>query len=348
MKHLKLLISTSLLLIGSVLYAELNVTRVERLELARELTFTGTIEAVNQGTASSQTSGRVTATLVDVGDLVAKDDVILRLRDTQQQANVQTAEAGVKAAQARYASAEKEYVRIQEIRSRELVSQSVADNALAARDAAKANLDAAEGRLKDALEQLEFTRIRAPYSGIVLERHVEVGETVNPGTPLYTGMSLERLRILAQVPQKDIDAIRGYQQARIQHQDGDIVIGSEDLTFFGYADPMTSTFKVRADLPPGTEGLYPGMYIAINFQVGVTNALVAPQDAIVNRGEVTAIYVKNDTGIQFRQIKTGRIYQTDSGTQIEVLSGLNEGESVVMNPSAAISHIKSQSANSQE
>ncbi|NNJ73089.1 MAG: efflux RND transporter periplasmic adaptor subunit, partial [Enterobacterales bacterium] len=267
MKTFQIFIATSFIVLQSISHTvvaetELPQTTVAQKEVSRELKFTGTVEAVNQGTASSQTSGRVIATLVDVGDLVAKDDVILQLRDNQQRANLQTAEAGVRAAQAQFDSAQKENLRIQEIRKKELVSQSVADNALASRDAAKANLDAAKGRLKDSEEQLEFTRIRAPYSGIVLERHVEVGETVNPGTPLYTGMSLEFLRVLADVPQKDIDAIREYKQARIELKDSAVTIQGDALTFFGYADPQTSTFKVRAALPAGTAGLYPGMYVA--------------------------------------------------------------------------------------
>ena len=354
MKHLSVLARLSIFIIAAINWSLVTTTtaseqqlvysKMARSEVARELKFTGTIEAVNQGTASAQTSGRVIETLVDVGDLVAKDDVILRLRDTQQQANLQTAQAGVNAAQAQFDSAEKEFQRIQEIRSRELVSQSVADNALASRDSARANLEAAKGRLKEAEEQLEFTRIRAPYSGIVLERHVEVGETVNPGTPLYTGMSLERLRVLTDVPQKDINAIRDYRQARIQVAENTINITADDLTFFGYADPQTSTFRVRADLPSGTEGLYPGMYIAINFQIGVAEALLVPVSAVVQRDEVTAVYIKRDNAIEFRQIKTGREHSAaEQERKLEVLSGLKAGDEIVLNPAAAITWIKNQS-----
>jgi RND family efflux transporter MFP subunit len=338
------LLLTIFIVITAASSADLAVTPAQKINVDHQLRFTGTVEAVNQGTASSQTSGRVEETLVDVGDLVQKNDIILQLRDTQQRANFQTAQAGVKAAQAQYDSAEKEYQRIKDIRARGLVSQSQLDNALASRDGAKAALDAANGRLADAEEQLEFTRVRAPYSGIVLERHIEVGELVNPGTPLYTGMSLERLRVIADVPQKDINAIRQFKKATIAIPTGQqINITDPDLTFFGYADPVTSTFKIRAYLPEGTEGLYPGMYIPTSFKVGVKEVLVVPKQALVHRGEVTAVYIQQADKINFRQVKAGMEHITAEGdTVVEILSGVQEGESIILSPVTAIALIKSQ------
>ena len=92
------LISVSLLVTAAVAATDLPTELVKQLTVDDSLTFTGTVEAVNSGTASSQTTGRVVQTLVDVGDLVVKDDVILKLRDTQQRAYYDSAVAGVKSA----------------------------------------------------------------------------------------------------------------------------------------------------------------------------------------------------------------------------------------------------------
>jgi len=341
MKSLSLtgLILINLILISQVSAADLPVEIVKEVTVADSLTFTGTVEAVHAGTASAEISGRVVQTLVDVGDLVNKDDVILKLRDTKQQATYHSAEAGVKAAKAQYESAEKEYTRIINLLQKGLVSQSTTDKALSQRDSSKANLDAAEATLINAEEQLEYTRVKAPYSGIVLERHVEMGETVNPGTPLYTGMSLEKLRILTNVPQKDIDKIRKNKKATIELPNGDFIyVTGEKLTFFGYADPKTSTFKVRVNLPDGLSGLYPGMYIKTSFKIGESVSLVVPERCLIRRGEVTAVYVETDKKLHFRHIRLGR----DLGNgDMEVLSGLSFGERVVTSPTLAISSIKS-------
>jgi len=335
-----------MLLVSTFSAAELVVDTVKQIVIADSLTFTGTVEAVNSGTASSQTSGRVVETLVDVGDLVNKDDVILKLRDTQQRANFDSAAAGVKAAQAKYDAAKKEYTRVNDILKKRLVSQSMADKALSERDASKAALEAAQARLKNAQEQLEYTRVKAPYSGIVLERHVEVGETVNVGTPLYTGMSLELLRVTADVPQKDIDNIRHNKHAIIELPNAETIkVSGSALTFFGYADPATSTFKIRVNLPAGIEGLYPGMYLKTAFEVGKRDVLVIPKKSLIHRGEVTAVYVQKDTHIDFRQIRIGRTINNDN---IEILSGLSVGEKIITSPAAAISKLKSDQSGAQD
>lgn len=333
------LISISLIVTTAVAATELPTELVKQLTVADSLTFTGTVEAVNAGTASAQTTGKVVQTLVDVGDLVVKDDVILKLRDTQQRASYDSAIAGVKSAKAKYDSAEKEFVRISNILKKGLVSQSVADNALSQRDSAMAGLDAANASLKNAEEQLEYTRVKAPYSGIVLERYVEVGELVNPGTPLYLGMSLEKLRIIAEVPQKDIDKIRQNKSASVELPNGEKVkVSGEALTFYGYADPTTSTFKIRVNLPEALEGLYPGMYLKTSFIVGNKTSLVIPKTSVIRRGEVTAVYVQKNGSLNFRHVRVGR--ELNDGN-IEVFSGLNEGEKVVSSPALAVAYLQS-------
>ncbi len=307
---------------------------VKRQVFPHFLSLDGVVEAVNQSTMSAQTSGQVVETLVDAGDLVPAGQLIIRLRDTEQRAEVRRAEAGVEAARAAYEEAEKEYLRVQDIFKRRLVAQSALDKARAARDAAKANLDAAEARLVRAREQLAYTQIRAPYTGIVVERHVHVGETVAPGVPLITGVSLEKLRVTAEIPQNDIEAVRQQASARVHLPNGDVVERQgEQLVFFAYADPKTSTFKVRVQLPEGLRGLYPGMYLKTDFRVGEKTALVIPKSAVVWRSSVSAVYVQTAKGVLFRQVKLGR--ELGHGL-VEVMSGLNEGEQVFVKPATAI------------
>lgn len=325
---------------GGAFAATLPVKTAEQITIPDTLIFTGTVEAVNSGTASAQTNGRVIKTYFDVGDLVQKDAVMVQLRDTQQKANYEAAQANVEALAAKYQSAEKEYIRISDIYKKRLVSKSVLDNTLAQRDAAKASFEAAKAKLKAAKVQLDYTKVRAPYSGIVLKRHIEVGETVHPGMPLYTGMSLEYMRIIADVPQKDIDAIRQFKQAIVELPSAkQLSIEGDKLTFFGYADPVNATFKVRVNLPAGIKGLYPGMYLKTSFKIGERSTLVIPTSSIIHRGDVTAVYVQTADKLSFRQIVIGS--EVDDSL-IEVLSGLKVGESVVTEPSIAIELMQSQ------
>ena len=292
----------------------------------RERIWDGTIEAVNQATVSSQTSGRVAEILYDVDDFVEAGAVIMRFTDTEQRAAVASARAAAEEAEARFAEAESEHRRISAMFENGTVARARYDQAQANFNAARARLESARSGVASAGEQLEYTVVRAPYAGIVSRRHVEVGEMVRPGEPLMSGLSLESLRVSIDVPQSMIEPIRRIGKARVYVDDQQIE--GERLTFFPIADPAANTFRVRVDLPEGAVTLYPGMFVKVGFVIGETERLLIPESAIVHRSELTAVYVVGDERVTLRQIRTGREY----GDQVEVLAGLADGERVALDP----------------
>lgn len=302
-----------------------DIYPVERL-------FDGTVEAVNQATMSAQTSGRVEAILVDVDDYVERDSLVVQLRDTEQQARLKQAQASLSEAQARLRQARDEFERVKSIYARKLVAKAALDRAEADFNAARARAAQAEAAQAEAQEQLAHTRIRAPYSGIVLERHVEVGEMVQPGKPIMTGVSLEKLRVVASVPQRYVEAIRSNRRASL-YWDGDdrARVVSEDITVYPYADPLSHGFRVRVDLPESSDyGLYPGMLVKVGFVVGEAEVLTVPREAIVHRSELSGVYVREvDGGIRFRHIQAGYAY---ADGRVQVMSGLETGEQVLLDP----------------
>lgn len=308
-----------------------QTTAAEIASLPREAVLDGVLEAVNRSTVSAQTAGRVQEIIVDVDDFVPAGTVIVRLRDTEQRAALNQAEAAREEARARYAEAESEYNRIRDVFRRNLVSRSEMDAATAALDAARARLDSAEAGVQRAREQLDYTVIEAPYSGVVLERHVQLGESVQPGQPLMTGFSLDQLRAVANVPQRLIAAVRRHAQARVILPDGrDIDVAR--LTFFPYADPDSNVFKVRVHLPDNTEDVYPGMFVKVAFAIGEREQLTVPREALLRRSELTAVYVIEDGAIRLRQVRAGSVVADD---RIEILAGLDAGERVALDPVAA-------------
>ena len=102
------------------------------------------------------------------------------------------------------------------------------------------------------------------------------------------------------------------------------------------AEPTTNTFRVRVDLPEGSARLFPGMFVKVGFVVGETHRLLVPHDAIVRRSELSAVYVVTDGRVGLRQVRLGRRYGEDA----EVLAGLDEGETVALDPVAAGIYIK--------
>jgi RND family efflux transporter MFP subunit len=195
--------------------AAIETAAAEYRTIPREYRLDGVVEAVNQTTVSAQTQGQVEEILYDVNDFVEKGAVLVRLNDTEHRARVTQAAAELKSATAQLQQTKDEFERVKDLFARKLSSASAMDDATAKLKSAQARFEAATAGLEQAQEQLRYTEIRAPYSGIVTQRHVEVGETASPGQPVMTGISLEQLRVSVDVPQSVIPAVRGGKAVRV-------------------------------------------------------------------------------------------------------------------------------------
>jgi RND family efflux transporter MFP subunit len=266
-----------------------------------------------------------------VDDFVPKGAVLIRFRDNEQRARLAQGKAAREEAKARLIEARQEYKRVQNLVAKKLLAQSEMDRATAALNSAKARLAAAEAQIKVAEEALARTVIKAPYSGFVVARHVEVGETVQVGQPLMTGLSLHDLRVAVQVPQSFIAAVAGQDRATVSFPGERLPsLTVEHLTVFPYADPLSHTVKVRMNLPKDLKGVRSGTFVKVAFVTGESRQLLVPQRAVIHRSELTALYVVGQDGaVTLRQVRVGRPYGDD---MIEVLAGLEEGEKVVLNP----------------
>ncbi|MBE9568044.1 MAG: efflux RND transporter periplasmic adaptor subunit [Proteobacteria bacterium] len=308
--------------------------------ISREFRLDGVVEAINKATVSAQTSGTIQKILVDVDDYAEKGAVIIQLKDVSQQAKLKKALAGEEEAVSHLERAQDEYQRVKDVFAKKVVSKSKMDEARHALSAAKARLASARASLEEAREQLSHTRIKAPYSGIVTERHVEIGETVQLGAKLMTGVSLDNLRVNVDVPQSLIKKIRRYDKAYVytgdtsdeivsEGKDEETPVAVEKITIFPIADRASNTFKVRLDLPPGIAGLFPGMFVKVSLVTGEKQVLMIPVSSVAHRSEVTAVYVVSEDGsISFRHVRVGR----QRGDAQVILSGLDAGEKVALDP----------------
>lgn len=306
----------------------------------------GTVEAINRTTVSAQTSGELKEIFFDVDDYVEKGTLILSLNNTDQLANVKKAKAAIKEAKALNLKARQEYNRIKKVYDKNLVSKSSMDEAKAQLQATNARLEASKAGLTQAQEQLSYTQVLAPYSGIVIQRHVEPGEVVQPGMSLVTGISLEHLRVIVNVPQNLINKLRQYTKAAMIHPVTGQLISAQKITIFPFADPVTNTFQVRLILPAGLKQLFPGMFVKVSIVTGEKEKLMIPASAVVYRSEVTGVYVVAEDGrIRFRQIRSGG----DNGNNsIIILAGLDKGEQVALDPIAAGAQLIEQRKSNKE
>ncbi len=293
-----------------------------------ELVLEGTVEAVNLATVTAKTSGTVTEINFDVNDFVKEGTVLLRFQGKVNQAGLLRAKAGLAGAAANLVRAEKEYQRLTTLFEKKMVTASQMDQARASLEAAKSGVDADQAQVTTANESVSDTVVRAPYSGYVVKRFIQLGETANVGTPLFTGMSLDSLRVQTSVPQSWMPMVRAHNQADVL-LDGNKRVAAKSLIFFPYADEKSHDFNVRLQLPSGLEGVFPGTLVKTAFKVGEEKRLLIPGAALVRRGELTAVYVVNDQEVILRPVLAG---VTRADGWIELVSGLHVGERVALDP----------------
>ncbi|HQZ45702.1 MAG TPA: efflux RND transporter periplasmic adaptor subunit [Usitatibacteraceae bacterium] len=308
----------------------LATAAVELREIELTTTAEAVVEAVRQSTVSAQVSGRIVDIRFDVGDLVRKGDVILRIDQraaTQAEAATQ---AQVREAEASLINARSQYERTKQLVAQKFMSQ-------AALDKAEADFRSAESRMKGALAgagaastERSFTTIVAPYSGVVSARLVQLGEMATPGKPLLTGFDPSSLRVVATVASAQVPSIQAGARARIEIPSLERWVDVKSVTVVPSADMRTHTTQVRLDLPANAKGLLPGVFARAHFVTGKAPRLMAPRAAVLYRSEVTAVYVVDEKGAPgLRQVRLGTATDEKS---VEVLAGLKAGERVAVEP----------------
>ena len=309
-----------------------------------EFRLDGVVEARRQATLSAEVAGKVEAVFFDVDDFVNKGDVVVRIRDREYRAQLEIARAALEEARARQQELQLDFDRNQGLLEQKLISQAVFDRSSASLKAARARTDSAAADLERSEEQLAHTVVRAPYSGVVVERHVEPGESTQPGQAFMTGYAPDQLRVSVNVPQSVISRLREQRRARVILLEDGRSLDVERITIHPFADPQNHSFPVRLDLPSSQRDIYPGMLVKVALTVGESSRLLVPSKALVTRSEINALYLRDDNGrLSFRQVRTGRSF----GDEVEILAGLDAGETVVLDPVGAGIEIRRQLEDSQ-
>lgn len=301
---------------------EVNVATAQRDSKPKELILPGTFQAFNQTTIFPRSNGYVESWKVDIGDYVQAGQLL---------AEIATPEVDQQLAQAR---AQEEIAKLTADRWRDLLDKKVVskqeyDQDEKAYEAAKANLQQ--------LEKIQgFQQILAPFAGKIAARNIDVGTLVtagtgNSGTPLFSLVQSDVLRVYVFAPQENAPSIHEGLAAKIvlQEYPGQEFDGKVTRTA-GALDPQSRTMQVEVQVPNQQGKLYAGMYGQVKFLLPDDNApIVVPADAFVFRAQgPQVVTVTNDNRIHWQKISVGR----DFGTQLEVLNGLKENTEVVMNP----------------
>jgi RND family efflux transporter MFP subunit len=313
--------------------APVKVFKATRERITEKITYTGTLEALNKINITPETGGKIARIYVEAGDRVAKGQLLAELETESIRLQLKQAEAAVAVAEASYADALRNKERMDRLIKENAVSEQQREKVQLGFDAASAQLEQARAAQNLAQHALDVSIMRAPFAGVIASKNSEVGAVINPMMGGFGGgaggvvtlMDYSKVKIAVGVSGEDIGRIRKGQEAvlMVNSLPGREFRGNVRVVNLT-ADPMSKKFGVEVYIDNPDAVLRPGTFGNLVFEVeSHENALVVPQAAIL---ENSYVFVAEGGKAVRKAVKLG----LENTTMIEVLSGLTEGDPVVV------------------
>ena len=341
-----------------------KMTRVQRVDLRRDVEAVGTLAAKDQAVVSAEVAGRVARLGADMGDkvregtpLVYLDAEKLQYRAQEQEATLEQTRARlggrggqlpppeqtpeVLSAAARHTEAQQQFDRAQRLAARNLVSRedleraetqlqtarAAHEAAIAAERQLRAEIAAREAALRGARRELQDAVIRAPFDGVVAERMVSQGQFVAVQAPVMRLVRLDPLRLIAEIPEQFAPGIHVGQVMSVRTDAfPDKPIDGRVTRIGPDVNLKSRAFAVEADVPNRDGELKPGTFARVRVATShVDTALVVPATAIQTRYGTSLVFVVKNGKLAASEVKLG----DRMGPRVEIASGLEAGETIV-------------------
>ena len=300
-----------------------RIVPVRSVRLPLSETAVGTIRAVHETTIGSKLLARVVEVNLKAGQKVQKDDVLLRLDDTDLRARLKQAEAALAAAEAARAQAEADVNRSAKLLKVNAVSEQEYEHAATALKSTDAELRRAKETVNEVQATLDLATVRSPMDGIVIDKKVDVGDMVTPGQMLVTLFDPTHMQLVASVRESLAHRLQVGQTIGVQIEDLNKQCSGTISEIVPEAQSASRAFQVKVTGPCPT-GVYSGMFGRILIPLDEEQVLVIPREAVKSVGQLELVDVVENGQVNRRAIRTGRLIDDD----VEVLSGLREGEQV--------------------
>jgi len=352
MKKLALVLSLALIFFGCKDKAEPGKADIERplvdgvtlveihpSPVSEYYETSGTVKAKTISSVSSSVMGTVTSIKVREGDSVDEGDLLLTIDDRDMIQKVRAAEEQYKEATKALEAAKqnKSLMRITHERYKGLHDEMAISNqemdeidtkkkiADIEYERALAMAKAAEASLLEAKVNHEFTKIKAPVSGVITEKKVEVGSMAVPGIPLFTVEDNSSFKLELNVDESLSEKLKTGFPVEVRIDSIGKEISGQIYEIVPSVDPLSRTFLVKVEIKDPS--LKTGLYGRALLPKGEKKTILVTRTAIVERGQLIGVYAVDDNGIiTYRLVRTGKEY----GENVEVLSGLKGGERIVV------------------
>lgn len=300
--------------------AAVAVETVRRGDIETYYSATATLEANKEADVLARVGGVLKAPLVEEGDEVAEGEVLIEIEDAEFRHRLTQAEVDLDQQRSSLARTEK-------MLAQGLVSAEDAD-------AARSKMKAAEAAWELAKLELSYTRVRAPFGGRVVARLVDEGRTVSVGTPLFTLADLSRLLAKVHVPAREFRKIRTEQPVQLVVDSSGEKLQGRIFLVSPVVDPAAGTIKVTLAIDNFSSSTRPGDFAQVSIVTDRhEDVLLAPGTSVLSEHEEKVVYLVEEGHAHRRVVRTG--FEDESST--EILSGLEEGEQVVIQGQRSLS-----------
>ena len=304
------------------------------------ITLPGTLLGVTESTVYARSNGYVVRWVKDIGSAVKKGDLLAEITAPEIDQEFAQAVSAREQAAASASLAKSTADRWQALRQRDAVTQQDLDERLSTYNQAAANLAAAEANMGRLRKLQGFNQVVAPFDGVVTRRNIDVGDLVNAGNggigqAMFAVAQVDPLRLYVYVPQvyahqiKIGDAVTVNLAERVGEQYRGTVARTARAI-----DTATRTMQVEIRVPNPSNTLITGSYVQVTLPINTQPlALVVPTNVLLFRPDGTRVALVDAGGkVHLTTVKLG----TDFGTTVEVLSGLNASDRIVLNPADSL------------
>jgi RND family efflux transporter MFP subunit len=306
-------------------HVEGRLTPVRLIRLPLSESAMGTIRAVHETTIGSKLLARVVEVNLKSGQKVQAGDVLMRLDDANLRAKLQQATAVVAAAEAVHRKAAGDEKRYAQLIKSKTISQQQYDNAVATLQSSEADLHRAKANVNEVQDTLDSATIRSPIDGTVIDKKVDVGDMVAPGQMLVTLFDPKHMQLVASVRESLTRRLHVGQNIGVQIEGLGKQCSGTISEIVPEAQSASRSFQVKV-IGPCPPGIYSGMFGRVLIPLQEEQVLVIPRQAVQEIGQLQLVEVVDRGQLSRRTIRVGRTL----GKDIEVLSGLREGEQVVL------------------
>ena len=288
----------------------------------------GTLRAKVETLISPLITATISSIAVWSGDEVQPGEALVSLDARELKARVDQAHQAVVTAQAVLNQTEKDAKRVQRIFKADpgAISKAERDRIQTALSTARAGLVSSKRHEDEARTALSYSKLTSPIAGRIVERYADPGDTARPGVPVLRLYNPATLRLEASVRESVASKLKENQNLTVE-------IDALDKRYEGVvdeivpsADPGSRTFLVKVSLT-GDSGLYPGMFGRLLIPIGRIKKIYIPFDAVTHVGQLDFVIVNTEQGAVCRYVRLGARH---SGEKVEVISGLQDGEQVLI------------------